>query len=68
MANCDIASWIISPHQLKTYAKMISEVEIFKHVNDIMSSIFIFFAKMVQDPYFNECLVMKSFFIPAKKN
>lgn len=45
---------------------MISEVEVFKHVNDIMISIFIFFAKMVQDPYFNECLMMKSLFIPAK--
>jgi hypothetical protein len=67
MINYDITLWIISPHQLKTYAKMISEVEVFEHVNDIMSSIFIFFAKMVQDPYFNECLMMKSLFIPAKK-
>jgi len=60
-------SKITSPHQLKTYAQMISEAEGLQHVNDIMSAIFIFVAKMIQDIYFNKCLMMKSLFIPGKK-
>jgi hypothetical protein len=47
---------------------MISEAEGLQHVNDIMSAIFIFIAKMIQDIYFNKCLMMKSLFIPEKKN
>jgi len=61
-------SKITSPHQLKTYAQMISEAEGLQHVNDIMSAIFIFVAKMIQDIYFNKCLMMKSLFIPEKKS
>jgi len=60
-------SKITSPHQLKTYAQMVSEAEGLQHVNDIMSAIFIFVAKMIQDIYFNKCLMMKSLFIPEKK-
>lgn len=60
-------SKITSPHQLKTYAQMISEAEGLQHVNDIVSAIFIFVAKMIQDIYFNKCLMMKSLFIPEKK-
>lgn len=58
-------SKITSPHQLKTYAQMISEAEGLQHVNDIMSAIFIFVAKMIQNIYFNKCLMMKSLFIPG---
>jgi hypothetical protein len=36
-------------------------------MNDIMSAIFILLAKMVQDSYFNKCLMMKSLFVPVKE-
>ena len=45
---------------------MISEAEGLQHVNDIMSSILIFIAQMIQDIYFNKCLMMKPLFIPKK--
>lgn len=47
------------PHQLKTDAEMIPEVEVIQHVDNIMLSILVLGPEMVEDAHLYERLVVE---------
>lgn len=51
------------PHKFEADAKMISEVEILEHVDDVVTAIFILLSDVIQNAHFNQRLMVESFLV-----
>ena len=51
------------PHQLETDTQMIPKVEIVQHVNDVVRSIGVLFAQLIENANLDECLMVEAFLV-----
>lgn len=52
-------------HELEADAEMVAEVEVVEHVDDIVRTVSVLLAQMVQDANLYQCLVVEPLLIPV---
>ena len=52
-----------SPHQFEANTQMISKVEVVQHVNDVVRSVGVLFAELVENANFDEGLMVEALFV-----